>query len=612
MKPAPILALGGVRAGDEMADNVARLKQLLFEPENEAIASLTRRIDAVFDRAGTADRFQASVASVLDGALRDAEVAHHAEVSAAIAPLIVKTVKTEIMNSQDELVEALYPATGRMVKAYVASAIKDLTEQINKGLAANPVMLRVNSLVSGRSVGELAIADSQKLVVQDVFLIRRSTGELLGRWPQSIDQAGHEIAGSDRDQVLSGVVAAINEFATEAFKPEGQGLRQIDLGDSNVYFRVSPTFLLVAKCSGAAPAAAEQIIDDEFHGLMDQHQTALDDETGTAPRDVSPMLRDVSGRLETRIATWYGTQEPISSGTKPLKILATLIALPLVAWIGWSTLTAYRVSEARRIATNIVGANGELQGFPTEIKVADGGRTVSVSGLTPNQTVKENLIRQLRAALVDVDVRDQLAAIPTAVAGVDMVEVKRTIDQDGTRVRKDLGEEIKGVTADLAAVRDRLAAIPVAETNAAVKALKGDVSGVAAEVAALRAKTAHDQLVASAMRHAVFFADGSAYRDPATASRTLDDLAAVIKGDTSLVRVVGYTDEAGPVASNAAISKARAETVVSALVARGVPANRLVALSRAGADHSISAQTGSRSSNRRVEFEVGFIEEVAE
>ena len=166
-----------------MSESVDKLKALLFQPESDAIATLSQRIGDVFERAGTTERFKASVATVLDSALREAEVAHHDDLADAIAPLIVKTVKTEIHNSTDDLVEALYPATGRMVKAYVASAIKDLTEEINRRLEANPVMLRLNALMAGRSAGELAIADSQRLKVEDTFLIRRATGELVARAP---------------------------------------------------------------------------------------------------------------------------------------------------------------------------------------------------------------------------------------------------------------------------------------------------------------------------------------------------------------------------------------------------------------------------------------------
>ena len=55
-----------------MSDNVSRLKELLFDGERATLTDLRRRIDQVFDRAGTEDRFRGSVATVLDGALRDA------------------------------------------------------------------------------------------------------------------------------------------------------------------------------------------------------------------------------------------------------------------------------------------------------------------------------------------------------------------------------------------------------------------------------------------------------------------------------------------------------------------------------------------------------------
>jgi hypothetical protein len=154
-----------------MSQNVSRLKELLFDRENATLAELqgrvakvatseqasreelaqalqasvaaeaasrvelARRVEGLFDRAGSEERFRSSVATVLDGALREAEVARHDQMSRAMAPLVIRTIKTELRNSQDEMVEALYPITGRLVKAYIASAMKDLTDQINRRLS---------------------------------------------------------------------------------------------------------------------------------------------------------------------------------------------------------------------------------------------------------------------------------------------------------------------------------------------------------------------------------------------------------------------------------------------------------------------------------------------
>jgi hypothetical protein len=55
-----------------------------------------------------------------------------------------------------------------MVKAYVVSAITDLTDEINRRLESNPFMLRVRSLLTRRPVAELAFAEGQRLRVQEI------------------------------------------------------------------------------------------------------------------------------------------------------------------------------------------------------------------------------------------------------------------------------------------------------------------------------------------------------------------------------------------------------------------------------------------------------------
>ena len=686
-----------------MSQSVDKLKELLFKPESEAIADLSKRIESVFDRAGTAERFRSSVATVLDGALRDAEVARHDEMSSAIAPLIVKTVKTEIRNSTDDLVEALYPATGRMVKAYVASAIKDLTDEINRKLSANPVMLRLNALLSGRSVGELALADSQRLDVEDVFLIRRATGELVARWPEGT-------LGSNHDHVLGGVLTAINEFTSEAFKTEGGALRQIDLGGARVYLRVSPAFMLAAKCSGAAPLAAETVFDEEFLALIDRHHAVLDGEfvTGAKSDQSVPLLRDLSSRLEARITALQPSHDQLAPSIKPLTLLATLIGVPLAAWLAWSIYIDYRIGHVEALARNIVDANAPMQGYPADLKVTERGRVLTIAGLAPDAAVKAKLIADVRTVLPQVDVRDQLSAVPAASAdvrpllaelksdqrtfeselksqaaaqsqlrvltligqtsallraraqgtGPDKAEAAKLAaraeaisgtlapdtragpnDADLANQLRDLTRQIKALTFsgltpdapanvqpavspaaydDMSPVDAANGAAIAAQTMIDVTALRQSIDAetnrLRAQLAALPvptppvAPTPREVLEQYVRSHAIFFLDGTGYRDEKAANRTLDELAKLIARAESLVRVVGYTDEVGTPVQNAALGKSRAEAIAAALRSRGVASNRVITLYRTAA---VSPVMGPGSANRRVEFEVGFSGESA-
>jgi outer membrane protein OmpA-like peptidoglycan-associated protein len=104
----------------------------------------------------------------------------------------------------------------------------------------------------------------------------------------------------------------------------------------------------------------------------------------------------------------------------------------------------------------------------------------------------------------------------------------------------------------------------------------------------------------------VLFKIGSAEVQPKS-EPLLDDIARALKDHPELqhIRIEGNTDNVGDPSFNERLSEARADSVKKALVARGVPANRLdtKGLGDAHAISSNSTATG-RARNRRVEFVV--------
>jgi hypothetical protein len=133
----------GRRLEAEAADAARRHKetgdqQSALSDQQKALSAqqkaLSDKIDAVFERTGTTEKLQHSVADIIDGALREAEVVRHDSLSRAIAPLVVRTIKIQLRDSQDEMVEALYPITGRLVQSYVQSAMAEMMVKINAKL----------------------------------------------------------------------------------------------------------------------------------------------------------------------------------------------------------------------------------------------------------------------------------------------------------------------------------------------------------------------------------------------------------------------------------------------------------------------------------------------
>ncbi len=700
--------------------DVARLKELLFQPESEELARLRASLAHVFDRVGTDERFVASLTRTLDAALKEAEVQRHSEVAGALAPLVVKTVRTEIRNGTDDLVEALYPAMGRMITAYVNAEMKRVVESINRRLEENPLMLRLSALTSGSSTAEMAFADSQRLRVEDVLLIRRATGELVGRWP--------ELPGkSDLDHVLGGVLTAINEFTAEAFK-SGSSLRQIDLGDQRVYLRVSPNYLLALRCTGTPTAAAEQVFDQELLALSDRHRDVLEAEATVGLLSHGNMLQDVAERLETRLDEMQPSRVAVRRGMRPLTLLATIIAVPLLAWLGWASYVRLSDWIVVERAQAVIAARSDMAGYPTSLKPDAYARTLIVSGLTPSLQVERDVLEQIADRLPGTVIIDELNALPAgadpgpAIAelrqnqstfaqevraandrqlrgraaaqvqrAIAALELEAAASERGSEARvrlmaladtaRDIVQRMTGATPDMAKLaqdaasleadleaaaratldlgasppdiasssepqrdgasalldvteRIALAANALVERGALQRKLAREAAAAKAETDRLRDTTTALRTEAGALRdeiaglkravsprarlegfvrsHAIFFAEGTTFRDAAGALRVLDQLADLMKADNSVLRVVGYTDEAGAAPANAALAQARADTVAAALVQRGVPPARIVALRRTSPDLNVSPVVGPRSANRRAQFEVGFIGEGGE
>ena len=482
-----------------MSQSVDRLKELLFDSEAKTLsdlalrvdtlaereaaqrAEITKRLESVFDRVGTAERMTTSVADVLDGALRKAEIDRHSELADAVAPLVVRTVKTEIRNSQDELVEALYPVTGRMVKAYVASAMKDLANDINRRLESNPIMLRLRAIASGKSVTELAMAESQQLRVEELYLVRRGSGELIGRWPADSAQEG-------RDHVMSGILTAINEFSSEALKDEGSALRQIDIGERQLYLRASQTYLLAAKCSGTAPPDVESILDDAFLTALErvqQEREVYGSAEATSSKRAA-LLSGVSSDLDDKISQKNAEIAEEVSGLSPLKMLAWILGVPLSLWIAWGVYTDYRTDRVQAVAADVVRSTEEMKGYPTRLSLESHGQVVTISGLAPTLVVKQDVVDRLRGALPGSEIRDSLNVLPSGLAEVEpeIAKVRKSVagleaevEPEFARVKRDLANLKSEVGPEFARVRGEIAGI-----EPQVAKVRGELTGLEAKV----------------------------------------------------------------------------------------------------------------------------------
>ncbi|MBS0241669.1 MAG: OmpA family protein [Proteobacteria bacterium] len=491
---------GAARTGHAhgvQADPMMRLKELLFERDSRDIGSLAERIAELQKRAGSDEQFRKSVARVLEEAIREAEAVNHRNLADAMSPMVVRTLRTEIASKdmQDQIAGTMYPRVGEMVSRYVASAFRDMMASINRRLEAkfkqNRLALWLRSLTTGRSMAELALADTQRLEVSEIYLVKRGSGALVHHWrrPGSPDVP----PGANRDTLVSGFLAAITAFAEEAFEANRDSLRTLDLDKDRIYFRGAPDYLLAARCEGTAPAAIERLLDDDLLRVLNA-QKALEYQASAAGRpSVDPAARDsllASFAENVEAAAAESTRKLSGSGFGFLKALLWGVGLPLAALAAWYFYVGWITSDLQTRADETLARISPLKGYPIRAIVERGGRRIWVSGLAPDEATHRLTLGEIKALSPSSEVNDAVGVLPRTDLDAHLVteRLRRSLDR-ATRKLGSLAAELSalGTRIDDAATRDAITAVAATATKAIAKIGGADPAALQADLLPLKA-----------------------------------------------------------------------------------------------------------------------------
>ncbi len=561
---AGLAGVGGDLAAADASPEMGLLKRLLFRAEQARLDALQHETEALAARVGDNARFEEATAEVLAGALRRAEIANHRELSQAMAPLVLAAIRSEIVNSRDMMVEALYPITGRLVAAAVASAFRDLVATINarldRLLSTQMWRLRLRALATGRPISEILLEAAQRPQVRLMLALERGSGRLLASW--RADGPAHEATDLESPELVGGLIAAISQFAAEAFSSQHGELRTLDMGASRILLRASARLIVAAEFLGEPHAGDEARMDRALYALIE--------DAPDGPNDAAL----------ARLAAEFAQPQAKKTGAARKFVLAALALL----LFGWATsgpvrnfIWERRLRDAYRSAR---AQQAQLAGWPLRLSLDSGGRIAALRGLAPPDVDLGAFSRALAAAGTPYRIETQVLRVAT------------------------VGSAAAGLAESAASFEKRI------QSEQALATARGDALGARLDelekwrTAQQAEANAPQKILARLARDTVIrFGDGADFVDPDEARRQVAALAAAAKASGGGLRVVGYSDPAGSEAQNLKLSQQRADAVAAALVAEGVESSNVVAVGR-GDQAAIEAPGGTeRRRNRRVTFE---------
>lgn len=176
---------------------------------------------------------------------------------------ITETIKIQIKESQDEVVEALYPIIGKLIKKFIVAEVAKLSENINQTINEKfaPSQIMKRFFKGKRTNAKHVLKAVFKGEIEEVFVIERDSGLLIGSYSQG------NIADKD---MVSGMLTAIKSFAEEAFKKEGQDLEDIKFETFQLSMMNFGSIYIATATSGVMNAYDKDALSDRMTDLAEK------------------------------------------------------------------------------------------------------------------------------------------------------------------------------------------------------------------------------------------------------------------------------------------------------------------------------------------------------
>ena len=307
-------ARAGKQNGDASQDEqLTRLRALLMGPELDEVRA---RLDDPSIRAEETSRVIAEAIALR--ARRGGELRN------ALQPAIEEALRISVQRDPHVLADLLFPVIGPAIRKAVASSLSGMMDALNKtmeqSLSARSFGWRLESWRTGKPFGEIVLLRSLLYRVEQVFLIHKKTGLLLGH------AAAERATVRDAD-LISAMLTAIRDFAQDSFAPaEGKEPDRMQFGDFQIWVQHGPQALLACVVQGVPPGEFAGLLGSRLEEVHERMGAALTDFHGdTEPFSaVRPELEScLTGRMaeDRRRVSWM-----IWAGAGAAALLAAVLA----------------------------------------------------------------------------------------------------------------------------------------------------------------------------------------------------------------------------------------------------------------------------------------------
>jgi outer membrane protein OmpA-like peptidoglycan-associated protein len=472
-------------------------------------------------------------------------------ISQTLGPEMGKAIKTQIELEKDAMVDALYPVIGSTIAKYMVEVVQNINKRVEKTLSFEGIKRKFQAKIQGVSEAELIFKESVGYRVRAIFLINKDSGLVI----QEIQIPGETQLDSD---MLAGMLTAIRSFANDCIA-SGSELDAIDYGDWQIPIEVAGYCYLAVIVAGEPSKEFITKIRHVLGEIVMEHDQIIQNFNG------NPTVVPASLRTKLEQLTEVNENKPHKSSPRFLLwVLIFLLGLVLVPWgIGnYRARVAYHIEQATAIQLD---AAPELSVYRLDPKVKQG--KLILQGRVPDQylrdraqTIVQRIAEQNQLQMDNRIVAVDVPATPSLIIGEMQRLTKLFNQQPQVAIQTTYQPQtltIQGFVLDQS-------------TRQTIGEAFKQIPGVEQVVFNL------DQQL-PVVKQRIYFPSGSGELDFADNFNKINAVKTILLQHPQLsLRIMVQSDGVGSSVINQRLSQKRCQSVKTALVARGIAANRLI------------------------------------
>lgn len=184
-----------------------------------------------------------------------------------------EAIKIQVRDSQDEIIDALYPIIGRLIVKYLKTEIERINERIDRQLqrnfSARGFWIWLKAIFRGVSYEDMMMKDAAHAAVEEIFVINKEAGLLL---------AHHSLTNLMNPDMIAGMLTGIKGFIEHAFMTGEQQLETLEYENHEIVVHNFRTFYIASLISGYPNAEFKSKLHAKVNEFCENHRISPEKE----------------------------------------------------------------------------------------------------------------------------------------------------------------------------------------------------------------------------------------------------------------------------------------------------------------------------------------------